>query len=212
MKETGTFIVCDCLDLHLHSNISYALNLHFNEIESVKLWWLFTRVWEFLENVGQFILHLHFFFFLFLKWRLGCAHYFHSLGQDQSTVAHQAETTVAECSLTSCVWVHFQISSHTMPARWLSQPTPTLLGHGSMHVLDVTCHLHFWQNDWDLLHATALTRRMEWTLNKSRHTNSGEENSPAALAGIRTHNHSITCLALLCIKEITSCYEILKLS
>ena len=99
-----------------------------------------------------------------------------------------------------------------MPARWLSQPTPTLLGHGSMHVLDVTCHLHFLQNDWDLLHVTALTWGMEWTLNKSRHTNSGEENSPAAPAGIRTHNHSITCLALLCIKEITSCYEILKLS
>ena len=26
-----------------------------------------------------------------------------------------------------------------------------------MHLcLAVTCHLHFWQNDWDLLHATAV--------------------------------------------------------
>ena len=24
--------------------------------------------------------------------------------------------------------------------------------------LAVTCHLHFWQNDWDLLRATAVTR------------------------------------------------------
>ena len=29
------------------------------------------------------------------------AHYFHSLGQDQSTVAQRAETTVAECSLSN---------------------------------------------------------------------------------------------------------------
>ena len=27
--------------------------------------------------------------------------------------------------------------------------------------LAVTCHLHFWQNDRDLLHATAVTR--DWT-------------------------------------------------
>ena len=44
-----------------------------------------------------------FFFFFFLKLRLARAHYFHSLSQDQSTVAQQAETTVAECSLTSFV-------------------------------------------------------------------------------------------------------------
>ena len=35
------------------------------------------------------------------KWRLGRAYRCHSLGQDQFTVAQQAETTVAECSLTS---------------------------------------------------------------------------------------------------------------
>ena len=44
------------------------------------------------------------FFFFFLKWRLAHAHWFHSLDQDQSTVARQAETTVTECFLTS--WVH----------------------------------------------------------------------------------------------------------
>ena len=32
-----------------------------------------------------------------LKWRLACAHLFHSLGQDQSTVAQQAETTDRLC-------------------------------------------------------------------------------------------------------------------
>ena len=40
------------------------------------------------------------FFFFFFPFR---AHYFHSLGQDQSTAAQRAETTVTECPLTSCV-------------------------------------------------------------------------------------------------------------
>ena len=53
------------------------------------------------------------FFFLKIIWenkfewaelirvRLARAHWFHTLGQDQSTVAKRAETTVDECSLTS---------------------------------------------------------------------------------------------------------------
>ena len=39
--------------------------------------------------------------FIFLKWRLVRAHLFHTLGQDQSTVAQRAETRIAERSLTS---------------------------------------------------------------------------------------------------------------
>ena len=42
------------------------------------------------------------FFFFFFSGD-SCAHYFHSLTQNQSTVAQQAEMTVTECSLTS--WV-----------------------------------------------------------------------------------------------------------
>ena len=34
----------------------------------------------------------------------------------------------------------------------------------------VTCHLHFWQNDRVLLRATAVTRGVERTPNKSQHT------------------------------------------
>ena len=41
--------------------------------------------------------------FFFFKWTLARTHKFHSLGQDQSTVAQRTETTVTECSLTSCV-------------------------------------------------------------------------------------------------------------
>ena len=37
--------------------------------------------------------------------------------------------------------------------------------HNHIHMvhvcLAVTCHLHFWQNDWDLLHATAVIQGVE---------------------------------------------------
>ena len=56
------------------------------------------------------------------------------IGQDQSIVAQQAEMTVAECSLASCVRACLQIGSHTMPAQRLSQPTPTSLGQGCLRV------------------------------------------------------------------------------
>ena len=59
--------------------------------------------------------------------------------------------------------------------------------------LAVTCHLHFWQNDRDLLRATAVTRG--WNgYQKSQHkkVDPGEENSPAAPAEIRTRDLSVT--------------------
>ena len=42
-------------------------------------------------------------FFLFFWWRLACAHKFHSLRQNRSTVAQQTDATVAKFSLTSYV-------------------------------------------------------------------------------------------------------------
>ena len=36
--------------------------------------------------------------------------------------------------------------------------------------LAVTCHLHFWQNDWDLSRATAVTRGWNRYSNKSQHS------------------------------------------
>ena len=38
--------------------------------------------------------------------------------------------------------------------------------------LAVTCHLHFWQNDWDLLRATMVTWRWNGYRNKSQHRKS----------------------------------------
>ena len=39
-----------------------------------------------------------------------------------------------------------------------------------MHAcLAVTCHLHFWQNGWDILRATAVTRGWNGYRNRSHH-------------------------------------------
>ena len=63
--------------------------------------------------------------------------------------------------------------------------------------LAVTCHLHFWQNDRDLLRATVVTRGWNGYRNKSaQEVDPGEENSPAVPAGIRTRDLSITNPAL----------------
>ena len=64
--------------------------------------------------------------------------------------------------------------------------------------LAVTCHLHFWQNDRDLLRATAVTRGWNGYRNKSQHRKSTLEKkiSPVAPAGIRTRDLSVTSPAL----------------
>ena len=64
--------------------------------------------------------------------------------------------------------------------------------------LAVTCHLHFWQNDRDLLHATEVTWGVERIpkYESAQKVNPGEENSPTTPAGIQTRDLSITSLAL----------------
>ena len=63
--------------------------------------------------------------------------------------------------------------------------------------LAVTCHLHFWQNDRDLLCATVVTWGWNGYQNKSaQKVNPGEENSPAAPAGIWTCDLSVRSPAL----------------
>ena len=52
--------------------------------------------------------------------------------------------------------------------------------------LAVTCHLHFWQNDRDLLRATAVTRGWNGYRNRSRHkkVDPGEKILPPLLQGL----------------------------
>ena len=52
--------------------------------------------------------------------------------------------------------------------------------------LAVTCHLHFWQNDRDILRATAVTQGWNGYRNKSKEQKAdpGEEISPTLLPGL----------------------------
>ena len=64
--------------------------------------------------------------------------------------------------------------------------------------LAVTCHLHFWQNDRGLLHATAVTLMWNGYRNKSQHRKSTLETKilPPLLQGFkkRPFNHKTTAL------------------
>ena len=80
--------------------------------------WLFPRFQAFGIGGGEGVSHSFpvctFLSFLFFK---ALAHQFHYLGQDQSTMAQQAEMTVAKCSLMSCVCVYesvFLLGPRTM--------------------------------------------------------------------------------------------------
>ena len=64
--------------------------------------------------------------------------------------------------------------------------------------LAVTCHLHFWQNDRDLLRATAVTQGWNGYRNKNQHRKSTLEKKilPLLLRGFETRDLSITSPAL----------------
>ena len=89
-----------------------------------------------------FFLFLVFFFLSFLyKVEISSHTLIPLFGQDQSTVAQRAETTVTECSLTSCVSSRFLIGSHTMPG--LQHSHSDFVGSRLYACLVVACHLHF---------------------------------------------------------------------
>ena len=87
-------------------------------------------------------------------------------------------------------------TKHSSLQSDLEQPPQSLLltvslyskQHSRMHACSaVTCHLHFWQNDWDLLRATAaVTRGWNGFRNKSQHRKSTLENKirPPLLPGL----------------------------
>ena len=101
-------------------------------------WWFFSslaRIFEILRECSAIHSPPALLLLLLLsKWRIARAHSFHSSCQDQSTAAQRGETTVAECSLASCVWARFWICSHIMPGQRHSQPTPTSLGQRCIYV------------------------------------------------------------------------------
>ena len=73
-------------------------------------------------------------------------------------------------------WCHVKCCRFSTSSVYTIQPCTRLQCHfiqshiGRVYVcLAVTCHLHFWQNDWDLLRATAVTWGWNGYRNKSQH-------------------------------------------
>ena len=73
-------------------------------------------------------------------------------------------------------WCHAKCCRFSASSVYTIQPCTRLWRHfiqshiGRAYVcLAVTCHLHFWQNDRDLLRATAVTRGWNGYRNKSQH-------------------------------------------
>ena len=93
--------------------------------------------------------------------------------------------------VTELAWlVPHETAAISVRSVYTIQPC-TMSLHAKPHTqgayLAVTCQLHFWQNDRDLLRATEVTRRWNGYRNKSaKKFDPGEENSLAAPAGIRT--------------------------
>ena len=75
-----------------------------------------------------------------------------------------------------CGWCHVKCCRFDGSSVYTIQPCTRLQCHfiqshiGRVYAcLAVTCHLHFWQNDRDLLGATAVTRGWNGYRNKSQH-------------------------------------------
>ena len=64
----------------------------------------------------------------------------------------------------SCVRAHFLIGSHTTPAAQSAHSN--FIGSRVYACLGATCHLHFWQSDQALLHATAV--KQGWNRHRIR--------------------------------------------
>ena len=88
------------------------------------------------------------------------------------------------------------VSAHVLSTPYSHAPGYSAILFEATYVgcMFVTCRMHFWQNDRDLLRATAVTRGC----NKYRHVNKhGKNLKKGSLAGNRTCHFSITGLSAL---------------
>ena len=99
------------------------------------------------------------------KWRTADVHQFHSF---RPRLVHSGSVSWDNCGRVSPN--ELQLGSHTMPGQH-SQPTlPTDFVRLMVYAcLAVICHLHLWQNDWGLLHVTAVAQEWNGYLYKSQH-------------------------------------------
>ena len=85
---------------------------------------------------------------------------------------------VCVCVLTALAWLvpheTAAVSAQVLCTPYNHDPCHFMQSHirKVYACLAVTCHLHFWQNDRDLLRATAVTRGWNGYRNQSQHRNS----------------------------------------
>ena len=77
---------------------------------------------------------------------------------------------LCECYMAGATW-NAAVSAQVLCTPFNHAPCHFIQSHtGRVYVcLAVTCHLHFWQNDQDLLRATVVTRGWNGYGNKSQH-------------------------------------------
>ena len=137
-------------------------------------WCLFPRVRGFWENVRQFIprlcslLFLILFFLVLFVCVCVCVCFkveisFHTLiPLYRPGLVHSGSASLDDCDR----MFPDELRVRSFPDRILTlcvdsnivSPLRDFVGSRVYACLDVTCHLHFWQNDRDLLRATAVTR------------------------------------------------------
>ena len=155
-------------------------------------WWLFPRVRGFEDNVRQFIPRLRF------KKKIKVEISSRTLiSLFRTETVHSGSASWDDCVRVFPGEVRVSSFSDRFPhsARTAAQSAHPDFDGSRVYAcfIGVTCHLHFWQNDRGLLRATAVTRgwygHRTWVSTQSW---LWRKNSPAASAGIRTRNLSVT--------------------
>ena len=119
---------------------------------------------------------------MYLQCRHGWCHMKLLPSQHKFCVHHTTMHHVTSCKATYVRCMHHATSCKATDVKCLA----------------ITCHLHFWQSDWDLLHATAVTWGWNGYWSKSQHTKLTLEKKilPPLLQGFnpRRFNHESDAL------------------
>ena len=192
------------------SAVTWDLTLHLEygcQVTAPMIWWWFWPFSWFVRSFGEcstIIPHLRFFFFFFFEVEISlCA---------LIPLSMPGSVHSGSASWDDCGWMFLdKLSVSSFPDRfphpgqlhvsllWLSWVKgvcmpPALLAESRVYA----CHLHFWQNDQGLLHASVVTQgwNRHWIRISIQSWLWKKSNCPSAPAGIWTHNLSITSPAL----------------
>ena len=141
----------------------------------------------YFSHLGAIHVHhttMHHVMLLHSSWCNPCPPYNHAPCHVTSFILVQSMSTIQPCTM-SCYFIHLgaiHVHHTTMHHVMLLHSRPQV--HSP---LAATCHLHFWQNDWDLLYATVVTQGWNRYRDKSQHRKLTLENKilPLLLPGLK---------------------------